>query len=288
MKENIFPRVAALVSILLGGCSDFALLNPSGAVGEEQKTLILTALGLMLLVVVPVILVTLVFAWRYRASNKGATYAPDWAHSSKLEIVVWLIPTIIVVVLGSLAWNSAHKLDPYRPLDSAVKPIVIEAVSLDWKWLFIYPAYGVATLNQLVFPAKVPLDFHITSVQVMNSFFIPKLGSQIYAMPGMRTQLHLIANETGAYEGLSANYSGHGFSDMKFKAIATSGDEFNAWLGKARQSPAKLDLARYRTLAMPSEKNPVEYFASVKPGLFDCILHKYMPTDVKSKACEEN
>jgi cytochrome o ubiquinol oxidase subunit 2 len=288
MKENIFPRVAALLSILLGGCSDFALLNPSGAVGEEQKTLILTALGLMLLVVVPVILVTLVFAWRYRASNKKATYAPDWAHSRKIEIVVWLIPTIIVVILASLAWNSAHKLDPYRPLDSAVKPIVIEAVSLDWKWLFIYPEQNVATVNQLVFPANVPLDFHITSVNVMNSFFIPKLGSQIYAMPGMRTQLHLIANETGAYEGLSANYSGHGFSDMKFKAIAASEDEFNAWLGKARQSPAKLDLARYRTLAMPSEKNPVEYFASVKPGLFDCILHKYMPAGVKSKACEEN
>ena len=288
MKENIFPRVAALLSILLGGCSDFALLNPSGAVGEEQKTLILTALGLMLLVVVPVILVTLVFAWRYRASNKGATYAPDWAQSSKIEIVVWLIPAIIVVVLGSLAWNSAHKLDPYRPLDSAVKPIVIEAVSLDWKWLFIYPDYGVATLNQLVFPAKVPLDFRITSVNVMNSFFIPQLGSQIYAMPGMRTQLHLIANQAGSYEGLSANYSGRGFSDMKFKAIAASEDEFNAWLGKARQSPLKLDLDRYRKLEIPSEKNPVEYFSSVKPGLFDCILHKYMPTDVKSKACEEN
>ena len=288
MKENVFPRVAALLSILLGGCSDFALLNPSGAVGEEQKTLILTALGLMLLVVVPVILVTLVFAWRYRASNKGATYAPDWAHSSKIEIVVWLIPSIIVVVLGSLAWNSAHKLDPYRPLDSAVKPIVIEAVSLDWKWLFIYPDYGVATLNQLVFPARVPLDFRITSVNVMNSFFIPQLGSQIYAMPGMRTQLHLIANQAGAYEGLSANYSGRGFSDMKFKAIAASEDEFNAWLGKARQSPFKLDLERYRKLEIPSEKNPVEYFSSVKPGLFDCILHNYMPAGVQSKACEEN
>ena len=288
MKENIFPRVAALLSILLGGCSDFALLNPSGAVGEEQKTLILTALGLMLLVVVPVILVTLVFAWRYRASNKGATYAPDWAHSSKIEIVVWLIPAIVVIVLAALAWKSAHKLDPYLPLDSAVKPIVIEAVSLDWKWLFIYPDYGVATLNQLVFPAKVPLDFRITSVNVMNSFFIPQLGSQIYAMPGMRTQLHLIANQAGSYEGLSANYSGRGFSDMKFKAIAASEEEFNAWLGKVRQSPLKLDLDRYRKLEIPSEKNPVEYFSSVKPGLFDCILHNYMPADVKSKACEEN
>lgn len=288
MKKNNFPRLAVLLSVLLGGCSDFALLNPSGAIAQEQKNIILTALGLMSLVVVPVIVLTLVFAWRYRASNKKAAYAPNWAHSTKIEIVVWLIPAIIIVILGALVLKSSHKLDPYRPLDSAVKPIVIEAVSLDWKWLFIYPEQQVATVNQLVFPANVPVEFRITSVNVMNSFFIPQLGSQIYAMPGMRTQLHLIADVPGSYDGISSNYSGRGFSDMKFKAIAASQDEFNRWLDKVKRSTVKLDLARYKELEAPSDKNPVAYFSSIKPGLFGCILHQYMPADVKTQACEEN
>ena len=288
MKKNNFPRLAVLLSVLLGGCSDFALLNPSGAVGQEQKNIILTALGLMSLVVVPVIVLTLVFAWRYRASNKKAAYAPNWAHSTKIEIVVWLIPAIIIVILGALVLKSSHKLDPYRPLDSAVKPIVIEAVSLDWKWLFIYPQQQVATVNQLVFPANVPVEFRITSVNVMNSFFIPQLGSQIYAMPGMRTQLHLIADAPGSYDGISSNYSGRGFSDMKFKAIAASQVDFNSWLDKVKRSTVKLDLARYKELEAPSDKNPVAYFSSIKPGLFGCILHQYMPADMKTPACEEN
>ena len=288
MKKNNFPRLAVLLSVLLGGCSDFALLNPSGAIGQEQKNIILTALCLMSLVVVPVIVLTLVFAWRYRASNKKAAYAPNWAHSTKIEVVVWLIPAIIIVILGALVLKSSNKLDPYRPLDSAVKPIVIEAVSLDWKWLFIYPQQQVATVNQLVFPANVPVEFRITSVNVMNSFFIPQLGSQIYAMPGMRTQLHLIADAPGSYDGISSNYSGRGFSDMKFKAIAASQDDFNSWLDKVKRSTVKLDLARYKELEAPSDKNPVAYFSSIKPGLFGCILHQYMPADMKTQACEEN
>jgi len=288
MKENIFARLAVVLSMLLGGCSDFALLNPAGAIAQEQKTIILTALGLMLLVVVPVILLTLVFAWRYRASNKKAIYAPNWAHSTRIEVVVWLIPAIIILILGTLVIKTSHKLDPFRPLDSAVKPIVIEAVSLDWKWLFIYPEQQVASVNQLVFPVNVPVEFRITSVNVMNSFFIPQLGSQIYAMPGMRTQLHLIADAPGSYDGISSNYSGRGFSDMKFKAVAASPEEFERWLGQVKLAPEKLDLAHYKKLEIPSEKSPVAYFSSIKPGLFDCILHQYMPADVKTQACKEN
>jgi len=289
MRENNLLRATRLLlcctAAFLSGCSDWALFNPSGAVGQEQRTLILSALALMLMVVVPAILMVLVFAWRYRASNNGTDYAPDWSYSSKIEFVVWLIPAIIILILGTLVWKSSHKLDPYRPLDSQVKPIVIEAVSLDWKWLFIYPEQNVATVNEVVFPANVPVHFRITSTEVMNSFFIPKLGSQIYSMPGMRTQLHLIAGEAGTYDGISSNYSGRGFSDMKFKAISATGNEFDAWLGKVRQSRTNLDLDHYRKLETPSEKNPVEYYATVKPGLFDCILHKYMHIEAKNEAC---
>lgn len=278
----------ACLVLSLSGCAELSLFSPAGMVGQQQKTLILTALGLMLLVVVPVIVLTLVIAWKYRASNTAADYDAEWSHSNRIEFVVWMIPAVIVLILGTLVWITCHKLDPYRPLDVAEKPIEVEAVSLDWKWLFIYPELNVASVNQLVFPARVPVHFKITSTDVMNSFFIPKLGSQIYAMPGMRTQLHLLANEPGSYDGISSNYSGRGFSDMKFKAVATSNEEFAAWVAKAKQSGQSLDTKRYRALEAPSVKHPVEYFASVKSGLFECILHKDMHTEMKPESCEEN
>ncbi len=261
--------------VLLGGCS-MEVLSPKGDIGEQERTLILIALGLMMLVAVPVIILTLVFAWRYRASNTKATYAPKWAHSTAIEVVVWAIPAIIVTILAVLAWRTSHSLDPYKPLESQAKPVHVEVVAMDWKWLFIYPDYGVATVNELAFPTDVPVNFSITSDSVMNSFFIPQLGSQIYAMTGMTTKLHLIAREPGTYAGLSANYSGAGFSDMHFKAIATSEQGFADWIKQAKAAPQSLTAEVYQALSKPSEKTPVTYYANVPATLFDDIVNKYM------------
>ncbi|WP_404601031.1 ubiquinol oxidase subunit II [Dyella lipolytica] len=252
------------------------VLSPKGDVGMQEKSLILIALGLMLLVVIPVIAMTLIFAWRYRASNTKATYAPKWSHSTAIEAVVWTIPCIIIAILATITWRTSHTLDPYKPLDSKVKPITIQVVSLDWKWLFIYPDYGVASVNEIAFPTDVPVHFEITSDSVMNAFFIPQLGSQIYAMAGMETQVNLIANEPGNYAGLSTNYSGEGFSDMHFAAIATSQQGFKDWVNKAKASSTQLNVQAYHALAQPSEKQGVSYYAAVTPGLFNNVIQQYM------------
>jgi cytochrome o ubiquinol oxidase subunit 2 len=216
-----------------------------------------------------------VFAWRYRASNRSATYAPKWAHSTAIETVVWTVPTLIILFLGILTWNTTHELDPYRPIESAVKPIKVEVVALDWKWLFIYPELGVASVNQLAFPVGTPVDFKVTSDSVMNSFFIPQLGSQIYAMAGMQTQLHLIADHAGDYAGISANFSGKGFSDMKFRALAVTPAQFDTWVENVKASPRRLDMNEYNSVAQPSEKEPVGYFSTVDPKVFTNIIAKY-------------
>ena len=251
------------------------LLDPVGQIGVDEKNLIITATLLMLLVVVPVILMTLVFAWKYRASNKNVTYAPKWSHSTKIEVVIWTVPILIIIALGVITYKSTHALDPYRPIESDVKPVTIEVVAMDWKWLFIYPEQGIATVNKIVFPANTPVNFRITSDTVMNSFFIPGLGGQIYAMAGMQTKLHLIANKNAELDGISANYSGAGFTGMKFKAIATSQAEFDAWVSEVKASPKQLDTAEYEALTKPSQNNPVELYSSVKPNLFQTIIDKY-------------
>jgi len=261
-------------TLLLGGCN-WTLLDPVGQVGIEERNLIITATLLMLLVVVPVILMTLIFAWKYRASNKNATYAPKWSHSTKIEVVIWTVPILIIIALGVITYKSTHALDPYRPLESDVKPVTIEVVALDWKWVFIYPEQGIATVNKIVFPANTPVNFRITSDSVMNSFFIPGLGGQIYAMAGMTTKLHLIANKNAEMDGISANYSGAGFTGMKFKAIATSEEDFNAWVAEVKASPKQLDNAEYAALEKPSENNPVELYSTVTPNLFQLIIDKY-------------
>jgi cytochrome o ubiquinol oxidase subunit 2 len=271
------PGVGApLLPVLLSGCQG-GILDPRGPIAADEKSLILTATGLMLLVVVPVIILTLVFAWKYRASNTNAVYAPKWAHSTRIEAVVWLIPCVIVLFLATLTWKTTHQLDPYRPIASAQKPIKVEVVALNWKWLFIYPDLNIATVNQLVFPKDVPVNFRITSDAAMNSFFIPQLGGQIYAMAGMQTKLHLVAAEAGSYDGFSANYSGAGFSGMKFKAIATDTPaEFDQWVAKVRAAGQTLDAAAYRQLALPSQNVQVRYYSAATPQLFDAVAHKYM------------
>ncbi|KAA9000073.1 cytochrome o ubiquinol oxidase subunit II [Affinibrenneria salicis] len=268
-------------TLMLSGC-DMALMNPKGQIGLEQRTLILTAIGLMLIVVIPVIIMTIAFAWKFRASNEKAKYTPNWAHSNKIEAVVWTVPIIIVAILATITWKTTHALDPYKPLASDVKPITVEVVSLDWKWLFVYPELGIASVNELAFPANVPVEFKITANSVMNSFFIPRLGGQIYAMAGMQTRLHLIANEPGKYDGISGAYSGHGFSGMKFTAIATPTQEaFDQWVAAVRQSSHTLNtMDEFETLAQPSEYHPVEYFSSVQPELFKNILGKFVGHDM--------
>lgn len=278
MSKNRYPRLLGLLpllgTLLLGGCN-MTLLNPTGQVGLEQRNLIITATLLMLLVVIPVIIMTFLFAWKYRASNTSATYTPKWNHSTKIEIAVWTVPVLIIIALGYITYKSTHALDPYKPLESDVKPVTIEVVALDWKWLFIYPEQGIATVNKIVFPAHTPINFRITSDAVMNSFFIPALGGQIYAMAGMQTKLHLIANENAEMDGISANYSGAGFTGMKFKATATTQEEFDAWVSEVKKAPKKLEQAEYAALAKQSQNNPVELYSSVTPNLFQTIVDKY-------------
>ncbi|AKK66958.1 ubiquinol oxidase subunit II [Xanthomonas translucens] len=278
LRRSLRSGLSLLPVLLLAGC-DAAILNPKGQIGHDEKTLLITSVVLMLLVVIPVIVMTLAFAWRYRASNTTARYEPNWSHSTAIEVVVWSIPCMIILVLAVLTWRSSHALDPYKPLDSKVKPITIEAVALDWKWMFIYPEQGIATVNEIAFPVDTPLNFRITSDTVMNSFFIPHLGTQIYAMAGMETKLHLIANEPGDYFGLSANYSGHGFSKMGFTAHATDRAGFDAWVAKVKAAPKALDQAEFQILAANRNDKapyPVTYYASVQDGMFKSLIHKYM------------
>ncbi|MFL1517181.1 ubiquinol oxidase subunit II [Pseudomonas prosekii] len=278
MSKNRYPRLLGLLpllgTLLLSGCN-MTLLDPKGQVGLDERNLIITATLLMLLVVVPVIVMTFLFAWKYRASNPNAVYAPKWSHSTKIEIAVWAVPVLIIIALGYVTYKSTHALDPYKPLESDVKPITVEVVSMDWKWLFIYPEQGIATVNKLVFPANTPINFKITSDTVMNSFFIPGLGGQIYAMAGMQTKLHLIANQNAEFDGISANYSGAGFTGMKFKAIATSQADFDAWVSDVKKAPKQLEKAEYEALSKPSQNNPVELYSSFTPNLFQTIVDKY-------------
>ncbi|TAA36126.1 ubiquinol oxidase subunit II [Pseudoxanthomonas winnipegensis] len=274
LPGRLRPWVLLASVLFLGGCQS-AILNPKGQIGIDERNLLVTCTVLMLLVVVPVIVMALVFAYRYRASKQNR-YEPEWHHSTPIEIVVWAIPCVIITVLGVLVWRSSHALDPYRPLDSDVPPVTIQAVSLDWKWLFIYPEQNVAAVNEMAFPEKTPLNFRITSDSVMNAFFIPELGTMIYSMAGMETKLHLIANEQGDLRGMSSHYSGQGFSGMQFKAISTDQAGFEAWIAKARASGKTLDDASYAELAKPSENVAPIYYASVKPELFNGIIAKYM------------
>jgi cytochrome o ubiquinol oxidase subunit II len=237
---------------------------------------------LMLLIIVPVIALTLTFARRYRADNTEAVYDPEWHHSTQLEVAIWTAPLLIIIALGAITWLSTHTLDPYRPLTHldgsqpvapGVKPLDVQVVALDWKWLFFYPEQGIATVNELAAPVNVPIAFKITSGTVMNSFFIPALAGQVYAMAGMQTQLHAVINEEGAYNGFSANYSGSGFSRMNFAFHGLTQQGFDQWVAKVKGGGPALDRAAYLQLEKPSEQVPVKYFSSVENGLYDAILN---------------
>lgn len=273
--NRIRLALVALACIGLSGC-DWVLLDSKGMVGLAQRDLILICIGVMLIVVIPAIVLTFVFAWRFRAGNTKAKYTPDWSHSTRVEIVVWGVPLLIIAGLAVIVWKSTHELDPYRPLDVAGEPLHVDVIATDWKWVFVYPDLGIATVNQLNFPANRPLAFNITSNSTMNTFFIPQLGGQIYAMAGMRTQLHLIANEPGQFRGMSGNYSGHGFSNMKFIATASSNEEFDRWVAEVRSAPDALSFAQFKALAAPSKSAPVQHFSSVEPLLFKKVIDQFI------------
>jgi len=263
------------MTVLLAGCSNMPLLQPKGPIGKSELFVIAIAFALMLVVVIPVIVMAFWFPRRYQASNPHRDYDPKWSHSARIDLIIWLIPSVIVVFLGTLAWRETHRLDPFMPIDSAAAPLDVEVVSLDWKWLFIYPEQNVATVNQLVLPVDVPISFRITSGTVMTSFFIPQLGSQIYAMAGKQSRLHLLADEPGVYAGQNQQFSGRGFADMNFKVMVTSRKQFDAWVQATRQAPGKLDQARFEALSKPSVNDPVLSFSSVSKGLFNDIVHSY-------------
>lgn len=268
------------------------LLDPKGMVAADEKHILIVSALLMSLVVVPVIFMTLYFAWRYRASSTKATYAPNWAHSNLLEAIWWSIPCVIIVILGAITWFSCHRLDPYRPLalKTNEKTITIQAIALEWKWLFIYPDFNIATINFVQFPVGVPVKFVISAEGPMNSFHIPQLAGQIYAMGGMQTKLHMVADTVGDYNGLSANFSGDGFSDMKFIARASTQAEFNRWVKTVQKSPDALTMVSYNQLLTPSKNQTVKYYSSANKYIFDAVLMKSMmplPATLTAKEMEE-
>jgi cytochrome o ubiquinol oxidase subunit 2 len=255
---------------------DIAVLNPKGIIALKQRSLMITSTLLMLIVVVPVFIMTAVFAWKYRDSNKKAAYKPNWDSSHLAECFWWGIPCVIVLFLALITWSSSHELSPYKPIVTDKKPMTIQVVALQWKWLFIYPEQNIASLNFVQFPENVPINFEITADAPMNSFWIPQLGGQIYAMPAMKTQLHLMASEVGEFRGSSANISGDGFAGMVFTAKASSEKDFESWVGSVRSSGQGLTLDVYNNLVNPSQYNPPAFYLLKKEGLFDEIIMKYL------------
>jgi cytochrome o ubiquinol oxidase subunit II len=247
------------------------ILDPQGPIGAAQRTILLDATSIMLAVVIPIIVATLAVAWWFRAGNAKALHLPDWSYSGRIEVVVWSIPTLTVGFLGGMAWLGSHDLDPRVPVPSSAPTLNIQVVAMDWKWLFIYPDQEVASVNRLVVPAGAPLSFRITSASVMNSFFVPQLGSQIYAMSGMATRLNLLADKPGTFPGLSAQFSGDGFSDMRFDAVALPKEGFEEWVKSTRSGGGKLDAEAYAELAHPSAAVAPMTFGDVTPGLFDTL-----------------
>jgi cytochrome o ubiquinol oxidase subunit 2 len=264
------------VTAALGGCAE-GVLAPVGPIADGERLILLDALGIMLLIAVPTILATLWFAWWFRASNHAALYRPSWAYSDKLEVVVWAIPALVVLFLGGVAWIGAHQLDPARSIESSGRPLEVQVVSLDWRWLFIYPEQHIATVNRLVIPVGTPVHFRITSSSVMNVFFVPRIGGEMYAMNGMATQLNLLARNVGRFPGLSAQLSGDGFSDMAFNTDVVSEKGFHDFVVSSGASPNQLDGAAYISLSRQSKSAEVELFGKVASGIFDDIVSRRLP-----------
>jgi cytochrome o ubiquinol oxidase subunit 2 len=281
---NRLPRVlpALGLALLCSGCGVLTSpdLDPSGPITLAERQLLFDATLIMMIVIVPVFIMAALFTWYYRGTNRSARYTPNLAYYWPIEILVWGVPAAIIVWLGFHLWANTHRLDPYKPIDTSVEPLKVEAVAQDWKWLFIYPEQKMAVVNELVFPVNKPLAIRITSDTVMNSLVIPALGGQIYAMAGMQTRLHLMADKPGEFYGRNVQYSGTGFADQQFRAIATTEEDFDTWVEKVKGSSDTLDASTYEELAKPSEKVPVTYYSGVELNLFDNIIAKWREGDI--------
>lgn len=283
MKKRVIIFIPVLFGILgllvwyLQG-KTVAVLQPQGLIASQQRDLFVFAILLSLVVLIPVFAFTIYVVWRYRASNDNPTYQPNWNNNKKLSLAWFLVTVIIIGAIGVASWKTTHALDPYRPLNVDAEPMVIQVVALQWKWLFLYPDQALATVNYVAFPEKTPVVFELTADAPMNSFWIPQLAGQIYAMEGMVTKLHLMADTTGEYKGSPAEISGEGFADMMFTAKSMSKHDFNNWVQSSQASSKYLDDASYTALAKPGSSKPITY-AAYQPGLYDKIVMKYMPDD---------
>jgi len=286
MTENTSSRMQRLLAVatlaLLSGC-DMVVMNPTGDVAMQERNLILIATGMMLIVIVPVMALTVIFALRYRKGRAPETYDPSFTHSTVIEFTIWTIPLLIIVCLGAITWTSTHRLDPFRPLDRiapgraippGTKTLDIQVVAMDWKWLFIYPAQGIATVNELELPVDVPVRFSITSTSQMNTFSAPTLAGMVYAMPGMQSMLHAVLNKPGNSWGYSGNYTGRGYSDMRFQLHGVDHAGFDRWVAEVKRSHETLSTDHYLALDKPSEKVPVMHFSAISPGLFSRAVNR--------------
>jgi cytochrome o ubiquinol oxidase subunit 2 len=276
-KAGFVSRLAAVAaaSLALGGCTT-SLLDPKGQVGFAEKQILIDSVGIMLAIVIPTILAVLAFAWWFRAGNKRAKYLPHFAYSGQLELIVWAIPLLTIMLLGGVTWVSSHQLDPAQPLASKEPAMDVQVVSMDWKWLFIYPSQSIATVNELIVPAGTPIHFTLTSSTVMSAFFVPELGSMIYTMNGMADNLNLVADKPGTYRGLSSHFNGDGFSDMHFDVKAVTPAAFDQFVATAQKSDGSLDDATYKTMQKQGTWQPTIYRLG-DPDLFDKIVDQRLP-----------
>jgi cytochrome o ubiquinol oxidase subunit 2 len=282
--SGVAPRIGAISCLALAtaGCNR-GIFDPVGPVGSAEKMILINSTAIMLAIIIPTMIATVVFAWWFRAGNRKAEYKPDWEYSGAIELVVWAIPAMTIMLLGGIAWIGSHELEPSKPLKSNVPALKVDVVSLDWKWLFIYPDQGIATVNQLFVPAGTPVSFRLTSATVWNSFFVPQMGTMIYTMPRMTTRLNLQADRQGVFDGLSSQYSGDGFSGMQFKVHSVPAQQFAGWVQSVRGSGQALDGAAYAQLMKPSSYVPPATYGAVVPGLFDAIVSNHVPQPVLPK-----
>jgi cytochrome o ubiquinol oxidase subunit II len=283
-RSGLLRSLGVCAAALVASCQQAGVLDPQGPIAAQELLLLINSTAIMLVVVIPVVLATLAFAWWYRSSNLHASRSLDDSYEGRLEFVLWSIPALIVILLGGVIWIGSHQLDPRAPIPANADPLRVDVVALDWKWLFIYPDQRIAAVNQLVIPAGTPVRFRLTSATVMNSFFIPQLGTQIYTMGGMTTHLNLLADKPGEYPGFSANFSGDGFAEMRFTAKAVPAGNFDAWVAQARGGGSALDDARYAELAKPSKAVPPTTYRSVEPNLFERIIDQTMAGPEKARA----
>ena len=275
--------IGAAVACLATACGEPGLLDPAGPVARDERAMFFNAVVIMAMIIVPIIGLTFWFAWRYSADRPRGKYAPDWSYSGRLELLVWSIPALTIIFLGGIAWIGSHRLEPSRPIDSDRPTMEVQAISLDWKWLFIYPEQGVASVNHLVLPVGTPVRFRVTSATVMNSFMVPRLGSQIYAMAGMDAKLHLLADRPGRFRGLSAHYSGEGFPEMMFFADAVPPDRFAQWVARTRGAGPVLDGPAYLQLERTAATSKPFTYRAVRPGLYDAAL-RHSGTDAREQS----